>query len=247
MKIGKVLALVSVVVLIGCSRGKTPKSSSEQELSSSSFSNESSSLVTSSSISSSSWSRIPIEGTSFTPISIPPKSSSSQNEITPDVTLSFNFYNPTCGTMSTEVLNERLAAYMNEVAGTTFVTSIENTKCQIASGIPTSRSSVLVIGAASSAGSLEFNFSSSIKKVTILAETYHKPYSDPKTGEEVPNIDPNSVCYINDDSTFINLKPNKEEPIEREYSVVMKGKRLKLYTKEDIKSRVLIKSMTFIY
>ena len=168
-----------------------------------------------------------------------------------DTILEVSFYNPSCGSMSTEVLNERLAAYINEVANTTLVTSISNSKCQISNDIPTKGNKVLIIGAASSIGSLNFTFSESIKMITITAQTYYKPYTDYQTGNEVPNVDANSVLKIESAETphgvNIDLSPNEGQPLERVFSVATNSKTLKLSTVNEEKGRVFIKGITFVF
>ena len=136
-----------------------------------------------------------------------------------DKELTISFYNPTCGSLSTEVLDTKLAAYMNEVAGTTFVNSVKNTKCQVSNDIPNKGEKVLIIGASSAQGSLEFTFAETIKMITITAQTYHKPFVqtwlDPQV--TVPNVDPNSVLYVNGVHT-VDLKPTDDQPVEKTYS-----------------------------
>ena len=168
-----------------------------------------------------------------------------------DTILEVSFYNPSCGSMSTEVLNERLAAYINEVANTTLVTNISNSKCQISNDIPTKGNKVLIIGAASSIGSLNFTFSKSIKMITITAQTYYKPYTDYQTGNEVPNVDANSILKIESAETphgvNIDLSPNEGQPLERVFSIATNSKTLKLSTVNEEKGRVFIKGITFVF
>lgn len=244
MKLRKAFALISLIVLVGCGHKKTSSSIVQEDSSSSSLVNDE---TTSSSLSSSKTSSSKISA-SYSSLSINIRSNSrtSSNQ-TVEHSVTFNFYNPSCGTFSTEVLNERLATYMNETAKADIVTSISNTKCQIAANIPTNKNSVLIIGAASQAGSLEFTFSETIKKVAITAQTYHKPYTDYQTGETVPNVDANSVCYINDGNTYIDLKPVNGQPVEKDFTTSANSKKLKLYTLEDQNSRVLVKSLTIVY
>ena len=168
-----------------------------------------------------------------------------------DTTLEVSFYNPTCGTMSTEVLNERLMAYINEVAGTTFVTSITNSKCQIGNDFPTKGNKVLIIGASSSSGSLSFVFKETVKMITITAQTYYKPYTDYQTGNEVPNVDANSVLAIesqgNPHEVSLDLSPENGQPVEKDLSVAINSKTLKLSSVNDEKGRVFIKGITFLF
>ena len=182
---------------------------------------------------------------SVTPASSSNATTSSAAQVT-DKELAISFYNPTCGSLSTEVLDTRLATYMNEAAGTTFVSAIKNTKCQVSNNIPADGEKVLIIGAASAQGSLEFTFAEAIKSITITAQTYHKPYKDYATGNTVANVDPNSVLYINENHN-VDLKPADEQPVEKSYSEAINSKTLKLSTSEEEKSRVFIKSIKFVY
>ena len=163
-----------------------------------------------------------------------------------DKELTISFYNPTCGSLSTEILDTKLAAYMNEVAGTTFVSAIKNTKCQVSNNIPADGEKVLIIGAASAQGSLEFTFAETIKSITITAQTSHKPYIDYATGGSVANVDPNSILYINENHN-VDVKPTDDQPVEKSYSEAINSKTLKLSTSEEEKSRVFIKSIKFVY
>lgn len=182
---------------------------------------------------------------SVAPVSSSNATTSSVAQVT-DKELTISFYNPTCGSLSTEVLDTRLATYMNEVAGTTFVSSVKNTKCQVSNDIPNKGEKVLIIGASSAQGSLEFTFAETIKMMTITAQTYHKPYKDYATGGTVANVDPNSVLYINDAHT-VDLKPTDDTPVEKTYSEAINSKSLKLSTSTEEKSRVFIKSIKFVY
>ena len=236
MKIKRVLITLGIIALIGCAKGNSA-SSSEHKPEDSSSSTTSETTSESSNVISSSSSSFTSNNTTASSTSVPVE----------DKELVFNFYNPSCGSFSTEVLNERLANYMNEVANTTFVESIKNTKCQIAANIPTKGNNVLVIGAASSTGSLEFTFSETIKAITITAQTYHKPYTDYQTGSEVPNVDSNSKLYIDIDTRIIDLTPVDGQPAEKEYTTALNSKSLKLYTSEEDKGRVFIKTISLIY
>ena len=126
------------------------------------------------------------------------------------------------------------------------MSAIKNTKCQVSNNIPTDGEKVLIIGAASAQGSLEFTFAEAIKSITITAQTYHKPYKDYATGNTVANVDPNSVLYINENHN-VDLKPADEQPVEKSYSEAINSKTLKLSTSEEEKSRVFIKSIKFVY
>lgn len=243
MKLVKVLMLASAMMLMACNSiastsNKTPESTSEStSISSSSESKEeniSSSVDFTSTPSSSSTS----ESSS---------SSSTTSSSTPvaDKTLTINLFNPSCGSVSTEALDARLLDYINQEAGTTFVSAIKNTSCQIINDAPNKGDKVLVIGFASSQGSLEFTFAETIKSITVTAQTYHKPYKDYATGNTIPNVDANSVLYV--DTNTIDLKPVNGEPVEKEYTAELNGKTLKLTNSGEEKSRVFIKSLTFVY
>ena len=241
MKIKRVLTVLGIIALIGCAKGNSASSSEHKpDESSSSTTSE---ITSESSITTSTSS---LESGSSSSASNSTTTSSTSAPVD-DKELTFNFYNPSCGSFSTEVLNERLANYMNEVANTTFVESIKNTKCQIAANIPTKGNNVLVIGAASSTGSLEFTFSETIKAITITAQTYHKPYTDYQTGSEVPNVDSNSKLCIDIDTRIIDLTPVDGQPVEKEYTTALNSKSLKLYTSEEDKGRVFIKTISLIY
>ena len=155
-------------------------------------------------------------------------------------------FNPSCGSVSTEALDNKLLDYINQVATTTFVSEVKNSKCQISNDIPNKGEKVLIIGSASAQGSLEFTFVETIKSVTITAQTYHKPYVDYATGNTNPNVDTDSVLYVNDTNT-VDLKPVNSEPVEKEYTTELNGKTLKLTNSGEAKSRVFIKSITFVY
>ena len=233
MKISKIaLLLVSTTMLAACSfsyerheshshsefythfETRDPISSSDNL---SSKETVSSSTTTTSSVTASS---------SAAPVSSSNATTSSVAQVT-DKELTISFYNPTCGSLSTEVLDTRLATYMNEVAGT-------------------DGEKVLIIGAASAQGSLEFTFAETIKSITITAQTYHKPYKDYVTGGTIANVDQNSVLYINENHN-VDLKPTDEQPVEKEYTEALNAKTLKLSTSTEEKSRVFIKSIKFVY
>ena len=244
MKLAKVLLLVSATFLMACNstastsepKESTPSSSVESSLSVESTSENTSSISTSSSESSSS-----IGSSSST-------TTSSSEAPVADNELTINFYNPTCNTMSTEVLDERLAAYMNEVAGTTFVSKIKNTACQMANNIPTNGEKILIIGSGSAAGSLEFTFANDIKSVVITAQTYCKAWVDTWSGDEpvtYMNVDANSVLTVNEHT--VDLKPTDDQAVEKEHAEALNGKTLKLSTSGENNSRVFIKSIKFIY
>ena len=219
-------------------------SSSEQSIaiSSSSTTTSSSQQISSSIISSSS-----AVSSSSNPISSSSTATSSSSIPVLDKELIISFYNPSCGSISKEVLDERLTNYMNEIAATTFVTSVKNTNCQISNDIPTKDEKVLIIGAREAQGSLEFTFSETIKTITITAQTYHKPYEQTWTNPPVTiaNVDTNSVLYINNHE--VDLKPIDDQPVEKEYTEAINSKSFTLTNGIEDNSRVFIKSIAFVY
>lgn len=235
MKLSKVLLLTSALLLVACNSNNITSSNTpastviSSSVDSSKESTSSSSISTSEITSSSSTFSI---GSSETPVA--------------DKTLTINLFNPTCGSVSTEALDAKLLDYINQVATTTFVSEVKNSKCQISNDIPNKGEKVLIIGSASAQGSLEFSFIETIKSVTITAQTYHKPYMDYATGNTNPNVDTDSVLYVNDTNT-VDLKPVNGEPVEKEYTTELNGKTLKLTNSGEEKSRVFIKSLTFVY
>lgn len=235
MKLSKVLLLTSALLLVACNSNNITSSNTpastviSSSVDSSKESTSSSSISTSEITSSSSTFSI---GSSETPVA--------------DKTLTINLFNPTCGSVSTEALDAKLLDYINQVATTTFVSEVKNSKCQISNDIPNKGEKVLIIGSASAQGSLEFSFIETIKSVTITAQTYHKPYMDYATGNTNPNVDTDSVLYVNDTNT-VDLKPANGEPVEKEYTTELNGKTLKLTNSGEEKSRVFIKSLTFVY
>ena len=238
MKLSKVLLLASALLLVACN--STAITSSEAPastvISSSVEPSEESSSTTSESASASS-----VESSSSSSSSI----SSSETPVA-DKTLTINLFNPTCGSVSTEALDNKLLDYINQIATTTFVSEVKNSKCQISNDIPNKGEKVLIIGSASAQGSLEFTFVETIKSVTITAQTYHKPYMDYATGNTNPNVDTDSVLYVNDTNS-VDLKPVNGEPVEKEYTTELNAKTLKLTNSGEAKSRVFIKSLTFVY
>ena len=235
MKISKVLLLASALLLVACNSNNITSSNTPA-------STVISSRAESKEESSSSSSAITSES------SIAPSSSSTTSSDTPtaDKTLTINLFNPTCGSVSTEALDARLLDYINQVATTTFVSEVKNSKCQISNDIPNKGEKVLIIGSASAQGSLEFTFAETIKSVTITAQTYHKPYKDYATGNTVANVDTDSVLYVNETNS-VDLKPVNDEPVEKEYTTDLNAKTLKLNNSGEEKSRVFIKSLKFVY
>ena len=238
MKLSKVLLLASALLLVACNPSNITSSEAPAStvISSSVDSSEESSSSSSVSTSASS-----IESSSSSTSSI-----SSSETPAADKTLTINLFNPTCGSVSTEALDNKLLDYINQVATTTFVSEVKNSKCQISNDIPNKGEKILIIGSASAQGSLEFTFVETIKSVTITAQTYHKPYVDYATGNTNPNVDTDSVLYVKDTNT-VDLNPVNGEPVEKEYTTELNGKTLKLTNSGEEKSRVFIKSITFVY
>ena len=155
-----------------------------------------------------------------------------------------NFVNPTCGTASTEVINDRLVSYINGEVGFNLISSVTNTSCQLNTGFPTAGNTILIIGASKTAGSLKFNFTTNVQAITIKAQTYHKPYTD-GTGYH-SNVDTNSVLVITSGSSNeLDLKPVDGEPVEKEFTKAIQSRSLTLASKNDSKGRVFIKEITF--
>ena len=238
MKLSKVLLLASALVLVACNSNAITSSEAPASTVISSSVDSSEENSSSSSVSTSASS---IE-------SSPSRTSSISSSETPvaDKTLTISLFNPTCGSVSTEALDARLLEYINQVAATTFVSEVKNSNCQISNDIPNKGEKVLIIGSAKNQGSLEFTFVETIKSVTITAQTYHKPYMDYATGNTNPNVDTDSVLYVNDTNT-VDLKPVNGEPVEKEYTTELNAKTLKLNSSGEEKSRVFIKSLTFVY
>ena len=171
---------------------------------------------------------------------------------TKEVTYKISLYNPSCGSTSTEGLNEVLKKYMNDMAGTTFITSVTNTSCQISNNIPSDGIKVLIIGAGSKVGTLTFNFASKVKKVTITAQTYYNPYVETWTEEqnEIPNVDPNSeLQYYTDGASpifRIDLKTTDDTPVEKTVEAEVNNTTFTLGSCNTEKGRVFIKELTFI-
>ena len=165
-----------------------------------------------------------------------------------EVSYKINLYNPSCGTFSKETLNERLKAYINGEANTDLVSSIKGSNCQLGANFPTSGNSVLIIGASGSAGSLEFTFIKTVKKFSIKAQTYHKPYS--QGGVDYPNVDPNSALTIYTDGASpvfnLDLKSEEDNPVEKTMDIEINNTTLTLSSVADNKGRVYIKEITFV-
>ncbi len=258
MKLSKALFLLSAFALVACgahnssSVSESNKVESTSEISAStsetptSVSTSESIVTTTSSTSISSSS-----SESSTSISSSITTTSSEPVAT-DKTVSVNlFNNATCGTMSTEVLNTRLADYINGLADTPFITAITNKKSQIAANIPEKDNSVLIVGSSSETGTLGFEFNVVVKKVTITAQTYYKPYTNYQTGEQMPNVDSNSVLQIvgkgTDPVVSVDLKKENDQPVEKTFDLDIASNTLQFNSLNADKGRVFIKALTFIY
>ena len=253
MKLIKVLMLASVITLAACNptsntSSKAPEGTSASTvISSSADAREESSSSISASTSTTTSSSSAVSSSS--------SSTTSSNEPTADNTLTINLFNPSCGSVSTEKLDARLLEYINQVAGTTFVSNVKNTNSQITNGIPSSGEKVLQLGAADKTGSLDFTFTAAIKSVTIKAQTYHKPWVDTWSGDEPithNNTDPNSVLKVTTTGSApimnVDLKPGEDEkPVEKEFTFDMNADKLQLASTNADNGRVFIKSLTFTY
>lgn len=249
MKLSKVLLLASALLLVACN--STASTSSDTPASTVISSSVDSSKESSSSTSESTSE---ITSSSTTSSSISSNADSSETPTT-DKTLVINLYNPACGSVSTEALDAKLLEYINQVAGTTFVSNVKNTNSQITNGIPSSGEKVLQLGAADKTGLLDFTFTATIKSVTIKAQTYHKPWVDTWSGDEPithNNTDPNSVLKIATTGSApimnVDLKPGEDEkPVEKEFTIDMNADKLQLASTNADNGRVFIKSLTFVY
>ena len=165
-----------------------------------------------------------------------------------EVSYKINLYNPSCGTFSKEVLNDRLKSYINSEANTDLVSSIKGSNCQLGANFPTLGNSVLIVGSSGSAGSLEFTFTKTVKKFSIKAQTYHKPYS--QGGVDYPNVDANSSLNIMTDGAspvfLMDLKPVEDSPVEKTMDIEINNTTLTLSSVTDSKGRVFIKEITFV-
>ena len=247
MKLSKALFLLSAFALVACGAHNNSSVSESNKVESTSEI----SVPTSESSTSVSTSESVVSTTSSTSISSSITTTSSEPVVT-DKTVSVNlFNNTTCGTMSTEVLNTRLADYINGLADTPFITAITNKKSQIAANIPEKGNSVLIVGSASETGTLGFQFNVVVKKVTITAQTYYKPYTNYQTGEQVPNVDSNSVLQIagkGTDPLFgLDLKSENSQPVEKTIDLDIDSNTLQFNSLNADKGRVFIKALTFIY
>ena len=256
MKLSKALFLLSAFALVACGAHNNSSVSESNKVESTSEI----SVPTSETPTSVSTSESIVSTTSSTSISSSESSTSISSSITTissepvvtDKTVSVNlFNNTTCGTMSTEVLNTRLADYINGLADTPFITAITNKKSQIAANIPEKGNSVLIVGSASETGTLGFQFNVVVKKVTITAQTYYKPYTNYQTGEQMPNVDSNSVLQIvgkgTDPVVSVDLKKENDQPVEKTFDLDIASNTLQFNSLNADKGRVFIKALTFIY
>ena len=165
-----------------------------------------------------------------------------------EVSYKINLYNPTCGTFSKEALDTRLKEYINEEAKIDLVSSIKGSNCQLGANFPTKGHNVLIVGAASSVGSLEFTFTKTVKKFSITAQTYHKPYS--QGGVDYPNVDANSALTIFTDGASpvfnLDLRSVEDTPVEKTMDIAINNTTLTLSSVTDSKGRVFIKEITFV-
>ena len=274
MKLLKLLVLTSTLVLMGCNKPTASSnpvnsdssiadsveqttSSSVDEVSSSRQEASSSQTTTSSVASSSSEAKSSSVVSSSSEASSSSEVSSSSAALSSSepysysydpatgIELRINLFNSTCPTAGSESINDTLAEYINECAEETLVSNISNVKCQIGNGFPTKTDTVLIIGASSTAGELDFTFTKTIKAMKITVQTYHKPYTS--GGQEYPNVDPNSKLCVNTENHFIDLTPVDGQPVTKEYATALNSNSLKLFSKEDNKGRVFVKELILIY
>ena len=256
MKITKLLILVSAATLVACGPNNATTTSEESKYSSlensSATSETTTNQVTSESTnptasnnSANSSNNSSASSSSNQFVSSTSSSSSSSGTTTSapadGESLVFGFYNPNCTNYDSAHLNDGLKSYMNGIAGTTFVSAITNTNCQIMASAPTNGNSRLTIGSAKAGGELEFTLSTTIKSVTIEAETYYKYYSNAN------HADGGAVCYVNTDTNVIDLAPQQgNDPVVKQFQLSLNSNKLKLYNK-DANTRAFIKTITFVY
>ena len=268
MKLLKLLVLTSTLVLMGCNKPTASSnqvnsdssiadsveqttSSSVDEVSSSRQEASSIQTTTSSVASSSSETKSSSEASSSSEVSSSSAALSSSElysysyDPATGIELRINLFNSTCPTAGSESINDTLAEYINECAEETLVSNISNVKCQIGNGFPTKTDTVLIIGASSTAGELDFTFTKTIKAMKITVQTYHKPYTS--GGQEYPNVDPNSKLCVNTENHFVDLTPVDGQPVTKEYATALNSNSLKLFSKEDNKGRVFVKELILIY
>ena len=248
MKLSKALLLLSVFALVACGSQKSSSVSESKE--------NTSSVETSAVISSEETSYVTSSiGSTTSEVATSSTTSTSTQPIITDKILTINLYNPSCGSLSKEVISEKLATYINSVAATTFVTGITSNDCQVTNNIPTDGVKVLQLGAAEKSGTMEFTFANTIKAATITAQTYHKPWVDTWSGDEpitYNNTDPNSVLGIatvgSAPTMKVDLKPDEDEkPVEKEFNIEINANKLSLTSSNADHGRVFIKAITFIY
>lgn len=240
MKISKLLILASALALVACN-AQTSNTSESKEVTSSVEAASSSTATTTSDVTNSSSTNNTTSENQTTSSSVDTSLPVFDNIVT------FNFVNPSCGTAK-EKLNDTLKSYMNEVAKTTIVSAVSNTNCQIPANTPTKNNSVLVIGAQSSTGLLEFTFTQSIKMITVTAETHNKPYNDPSTGTLMPNVDTNSVLKVGSTQKdfpigSFDLTPVDGAAVEKTVSVAINSTKLYFGSTTDDRGRVFIKEL----
>lgn len=264
MKITKLIVLlasVSILAACGKSTSKSNAVSSNNVVSSSEVATESSQEPSSASssetvVSSSSTAQV----SSSTQTSSSTQASSSTNATTSSSVavqgneLSVSFFNPTCGSMSKEILSEGLTTYINSLVETPIVSKTTSNDSQITNDIPTAGDKVLQLGASSKTGTIEFTFTQAIKSVTIKAQTYHKPYVQTWVipNVTVPNVDSNSALQITttgDAPVFsLDLRPGEgEEPLEKDITIETNSNILRLHSVNEDNGRVFIKSLTLVY
>lgn len=253
MKLSKVLVLLSAFALVACGAHNSSSVSESNKVESTSEISAATSEETTSVSTSENIVSTPSSTSTSSSASISSSTTTTSSEpVVTDKTVSVNlFNNATCGTMSTEVLNTRLADYINGLVDAPFITAITNKKSQIAANIPEKDNSVLIIGSSSETGTLGFQFNVIIKKVTITAQTYYKPYTDYQTGGQVPNVDDNSVLQIvgkgTDPVVSVDLKKENDQPIEKTFDLDIASNTLQFNSLNADKGRVFIKALTFIY
>lgn len=253
MKISKLLLIISVsALLLSACQGRqvysSPSNDSSQGESSQSISSNSTSEARSTTVPSIDYSSV---------ISSSSISSSVDSQVSSnvdDTTLVVNLYNPSCGSVGTEVLSDRLKNYINGLVDSPIISNVVNESCQITNDIPKKGDKVLQIGASSTIGILTFTFTQMVKAITVNVQTYHKPYTNYQTGELVPNVDSNSVLTISSPGeapdVTLDLAPENGEPAQKEFTMAINSHSLKFYNTDktqELKGRVFIKSLTLFY
>ncbi|MBQ6731186.1 MAG: hypothetical protein IJR08_04685 [Bacilli bacterium] len=246
MKIRNLFILLTAITLVACSSNTSKVGSSSIEDAPSS-SNEATQVTSDSSENESVSSFDDISASSATTSSSVQESSSSSSsnssssQETAEETVTFNFFNPSCGTAGSNVLNTTLKNYMNQVAGFTFVSNVSNVNCQIMDTAPEKGYQKLTIRSAKNSGELEFTFASNVKTVKVTAYTYYKYY------DNANHPDSPSICYVNSDDNIIDVSAAaNNEPIEKSLTVAINSKTVKIYNNA-ASNRVYIKELTFTY